>query len=373
MVDPVLVNAARRGARPARPQQPGGRLARVVAGMGALALLAACSGSPETSAQTQPPAASASGQAQAPVEASPDPVVTITTTSPYSGRPGGVDTPVMVVKYDNTPAAQPHRGLTAADIVYVEEVEWGLTRIAALFSTEFPEVVGPVRSARISDIDLFAQYGPVAFVYSGAQSRMHPKIAAANWIPVSQDLGSAGFHRERGTGRYAPTNLMAEPQVILDDVAGRVARSTDMGWVFDEQPPSGGKKATTVTARWPSSSVQLRWNAKKDAWDVWMNGRQARDTESPKVQRTPTAIVQYAKVTDSGYGDKFGGVTPMVHTVGSGKGLLLRDGRAYRITWERPTEDQPTAWLDAAGQPIALDPGQVWVLLVDKTKKVSVE
>ena len=44
----------------------------------------------------------------------------------------------MVVKYDNTPAAQPHRGLTSADVVYVEPVEWGLTRIAAVFSTELP-------------------------------------------------------------------------------------------------------------------------------------------------------------------------------------------------------------------------------------------
>ena len=89
---------------------------------------------------------------------SPSPVAT---TSPLSGRKGGVGTPIVVVKYDNTPAAQPHRGLTSADLVYVEPVEWGLTRIAAVFSTRVPAVVGPVRSARISDIDLMAQFGRV--------------------------------------------------------------------------------------------------------------------------------------------------------------------------------------------------------------------
>ncbi len=107
----------------------------------------------------------------------------------------------MVVKYDNTPAAQPHRGLTSADVVYVEPVEWGLTRIAAVFSTDLPEAVGPIRSARISDIDLLAQYGNVAFVFSGAQQRLWPKIEAADWIPLSQDGGSPGFYRERGTGQ----------------------------------------------------------------------------------------------------------------------------------------------------------------------------
>ena len=361
-----------------RVHEPRGRtirvLPRLAVAMGACALLAACSPSQSAdgAAASSPPAQSAPAAPSPSAPAAP-PAAPIATTSPYSGRDGGIDTPVLVVKYDNTPAAQPHRGLTAADVVYLEEVEWGLTRIAAVFSTEFPEVVGPVRSARVSDIDLFAQYGPVAFVYSGAQSKLNPRIAAADWIPISQDLGSAGFHRERGTGRYAPTNLMADPAVILDDVADEVAHSSDMGWVFDTQRPSGGTKVDSVAARWPNSRAEFRWNAKKDAWDVWMNGREARDTDAPKVQRASTVIVQYVKQKDSGYGDKFGGRTPMVVTVGSGKGLLLRDGRSYPITWERPTESAPTAYLDASGEPIALAPGQVWIALMDRTRKVSVE
>ena len=64
---------------------------------------------------------------------------------------------MLVVKFDNTPNAQPHSGLRKADVVYVEEVECGLTRLAAVFSTDLPKTVGPVRSARISDIDLLAQ------------------------------------------------------------------------------------------------------------------------------------------------------------------------------------------------------------------------
>ena len=66
-------------------------------------------------------------------------------------------------------------------------------------------------------------------------------------------------------------------------------------------------------------------------------------------------------------------MTPLAVTVGKGKGLLLRDGRAHRITWERATETDPTTYLGADGLPIALSPGQVWVLLVDRTRKVTVE
>ncbi len=347
---------------------------RTAVGVVALVLMGACSGTEDRGADapSRPAPSSASQPAASQPEVQPE-VQPEPTTSPYSGREGGVGTPVMVVKYDNTPAAQPHRGLPAADVVYVEEVEWGLTRIAAVFSTQFPQRVGPVRSARVSDLDLFAQYGPVAFVYSGAQRRLQPAIAAAPWIPVSPEVGSGGFLRERGTGRVAPTNMMAVPEVILEDVGDRVGLSSDMGWVFDEQRPAGGKLAGSVTARWPSSRVQLRWNAKKDVWDVWMHGRPARDTDPPGVQRASTAIIQYVKQTDSGYGDKFGGVTPMVHTVGRGKGVLLRDGRTYPITWQRPDEQAPTEYLDADGQPISLDPGQVWILLVDRTRPVTVQ
>jgi hypothetical protein len=145
-----------------------------------------------------------------------------------------------------------------------------------------------------------------------------------------------------------------------------------MGLVFDQAAPLGGKPATTVTARWEGASMQFLWNEKKGAYDVWTDGRQARDTERPGVQRASTVIVQYVKETDSGYGDKFGGRTPRSKTVGKGSGLLLRDGRAHRITWRRASVDQPTAYFDASGAPIPLAPGQVWILLKDRTDKVVI-
>jgi hypothetical protein len=327
--------------------------------------LAACgpepADTPTTSTSSTPPAPASS--------APPQPIAP--TTSPFSGREGGVGTPVMVVKLDNTPSAQPHRGLTKADIVYVEPVEWGLTRLAAVFSTQMPDTVGPVRSARVSDIELFTPLGNIAFVYSGAQRRLQPKLAAADWTQVSQDVNSPGFHRERGTGRYAPYNLMADPEEILA-TSGATAVSQDIGFVFDEQPPDGGRSATRVTARWPSMSVQFRWNAKKDLYDVWMNGRQARDTDKPGVQRASSVIVQYVKQVDSGYGDKFGGRTPLTIVSGSGKGVLLRDGVAQKITWEKPYSQSPTAYNDLDGNPVVLDPGQVWILLKDRTSKVTI-
>ena len=96
-----------------------------------------------------------------------------------SGREG-INGPVLAVKIDDTSAAHPQIGLEDADVVYIEQVEGGLTRLAAIFSSVIPERVGPIRSARISDIDILSQYGRVAFAYSGAQRKLLSVIDAAN-------------------------------------------------------------------------------------------------------------------------------------------------------------------------------------------------
>ena len=80
----------------------------------------------------------------------------------------GSNNQILVVKVDDTKDARPQIGLESADVVYVEQVEAGLTRVAAVYSSVLPELIGPVRSARISDIELFAQFGRVGLNLSSA-------------------------------------------------------------------------------------------------------------------------------------------------------------------------------------------------------------
>ena len=103
-----------------------------------------------------------------------------------TGVPGN-NGPLLAVKIDDTKEAHPQIGITDADVVYVEQVESGLTRLLALYSSNYPDEIGPVRSARISDIDLLAQYGRVAFAYSGSQTKMRPVLAEANLNNLSAE------------------------------------------------------------------------------------------------------------------------------------------------------------------------------------------
>lgn len=287
--------------------------------------------------------------------------------SPLSGRPGGAGKPTLIVKFDNTPNAQPHSGLTKADVVYVEEVEYGLTRLAAVFATDLPKVVGPVRSARISDLDLFANYGTPAFAYSGAQHKLRPFIAASALIDVSGDQGPYGYYRDGS--RRAPYNFMGQPDKLIAR-AKKASDAPSIGFEFSKKAPAGGKAVGTITASYPSSSAKFVWNVKSGGYDVRLNGAPARATEGG-TQRATTVVVQYVKQYDSGFGDKFGGRTPKEETIGTGKGWVFRNGKAYKITWTRDDKKSPTTFVGADGQVVPFAPGQIWVVLVNRTKPIS--
>ncbi len=341
-----------------------------IAALGAVALaLTACSGSAgPTSAAASAATPTVIPSDAASVSPSPSDSVGIPDgASPLSGRAGGAGKPVLVVKYDNTPNAQPHSGLKSADIVYVEEVEFGLTRIAAVFSSVLPRAVGPVRSARISDIDLVAQFGRPAFAYSGAQHKMRPVLAKASLYDVSGDRGPSGYYRD--PRRKAPYNFFGVPARLLAR-APKASVSQDIGFVFSAEAPASGKAVTSVTATYPASQAKFVWNAKAKAFDVLLNKKPARATEGG-TQHATTVVVQYVRQHDSGFGDKFGGKTPMLETVGTGKAWVLRDGQAYAVTWTRSAATSGTTFTGADGQLVPFAPGQVWVVLVNnKTKAV---
>ena len=70
---------------------------------------------------------------------------------------------VLAVKFDDTTYAHPQAGVESADVVIVTQVEAGLTRLMGIYSSNYPEVLGPVRSARISDVDILAQLEKLDF------------------------------------------------------------------------------------------------------------------------------------------------------------------------------------------------------------------
>jgi hypothetical protein len=274
--------------------------------------------------------------------------------SPFTGEPVKALGRVLVVKIDNIVDARPPENLTSADIVYLLPVEGGLSRIFAVYSSRIPKVIGPVRSAREDDLALLRQFGRPGFAYSGATPHLLPFIARARVVNL---YDTPAYFRDGN--RVAPHNLYAYGRVLRAEARGAGA-ARDIGFRFGPPPP-GGRPTTSFSVSYPAATFTFRWWARTHRWLVWMDGRQATDAAGGHLGAA-TVVIQDTIVRRSRFLE-YGVPPPYAESTGSGTAVVLRDGRAWRVRWSRPSPDSGTTYTLPSGTRMTFAPGQEWVVL----------
>jgi hypothetical protein len=279
----------------------------------------------------------------------------------------GENKQILVVKIDDTNAAHPQIGVEDADLVYVEQVEGGLTRLAAIYTSKLPPLIGPIRSARISDIELLAQFGRVGFAYSGAQSKMRPVIAEANLENLSAERNPPSIYG-KDPNRIGPVDMILKPDLLLERANAnpkiRIETATASVFAFGDAP-KGETNTAIAKIKWPSAKYELRWDSANEKWLIYFNEKPNMAANGEHLY-ADTAIIQIVSITPSIYGDKFGEITPFSKTTGSGKAVMLRDGFSYQISWQRNLETEVTTWKSEDGDVANFKPGRTWIFLTDK-------
>jgi hypothetical protein len=320
-------------------------------------LVGACSSDPEPKADKPTPSATTS----------PTPTPTPTPTSLLAGRVGLLDGPVLAVKVDNTTKAHPQRGLTKADVVYIEQVEGGVTRLVAIFSSQLPTKVAPVRSARHTDVQLLRQYGTVALAYSGSNRGVGRALHRAPLKLLSNDVSHRGYNRT--SSRPAPYNVVGDPAELLKRAGKGVSVPKRVGYEFGELP-AGGTPARSVTARYPMATVNAVWSKKRSAWLLSMDGKKSMAEEGGQLGAS-TFVIQYSTVKGSRFHDVNGVTSPETETIGRGRALIFRDGQLFRGKWSRAKATEPTSYT-FGGETAVFAPGTVWVALIGRHHPVAV-
>lgn len=283
--------------------------------------------------------------------------------SPLSGLPGGEGRPVVMVKYGNSRPDRPHYSLNQSDLFYVEEVEWGLTRVAAMFNSKFPEVVGPTRSARISDLEILEQFTKPGIAFSGANDVLLKIIRKSQSVSLSpSDRPSFYF---RSNKKSAPHNQLLKLSAMMAKET-KVGTVKDIGLTFNAAPAVGGVAAKTFAASWASAKVAGTWNG--SSWTIAFDGTTHKDAANGSLLTPKTVVLQFVDRKTTKFGDKFGGKTPLLKSVGSGRAIILRNGQYFESTWSRPTETSGTKF-SFNGAQFPFDVGQVMIVFVDGTVK----
>lgn len=274
--------------------------------------------------------------------------------SPLTGLPSSrAGTSAMVVKIDNSSKARPQAGLDQADIVIEQEVEGGLTRFAAIFQSSAPERIGPVRSARSTDISFLSALGRPGLVYSGANGVFDTLIIRQERVRNYSAARFGGYWRDNS--RRAPSNLYTSMSQFS------TAGAPPPAWFhFGTQPNSGGVSVTSFVARFPATSVSWTWNG--SAWSRAQDGRN-HTSESGGVLTATNVVVAQIPIIDSGLKDPTGAFVPEFIWAGEGPVAVFTNGRRIDGQWIRPTLGDPAVLVDANGAVIELAPGNTWVEL----------
>lgn len=293
--------------------------------------------------------------------------------SPLNGTPmpnGRPDNPVFVVKIENTFGGEPQIALNKADLVVEELVEGGLTRLAAFYYSELPSTVGHVRSMRTTDIGLAAPVGG-QIIASGGANKTYREIKKAGTPIFSEDAGDPGFSSDPAKQR--PYNRL----INLKTVASKAKPSSIVGPYFtwtpadakkktepaptdSATPPPAPKTATAATVRF-SPGTFTDWALKGGKW-VRTNGHAPAATDF----KADTMIVMFAKIVDAGYTDISNNPVPETVVKGTGRAVIFNGKTVTEATWSKPELSSTISFTGADGQPITIDPGNVFLELAPK-------
>lgn len=280
---------------------------------------------------------------------------------------------VVSVKIENSPEARPQTNLQLADVVYESVTEGGITRFNAIFHSQSPDLIGPVRSARLSDTYIVPQYHAL-FGFSGASPSVNAAVNAAGIENLSEDEGvTKPFQRVKG--KSAPHNLFASvPEFRLEgERQGMPTTASVTGFAFDRSASAETTPVVTGitipfsnanTVVWtydPATRTYLRVN----------NGKAFTDAGTGKQVHATNVVVMWAQHKNAS-SDVVGSTTYEIVLTGSGRASVFRNGQLYECTWEAAA-DAPPVFKAPDGTLVKLSPGNTWMQVIRPDVNITME
>jgi hypothetical protein len=314
-----------------------------------------------------------------PLPSSTEPPVTVAATgeSPtwasYEPRPGvaGVaaltnaagraeleNVPALAVKVDNHPAARPQWSLSIADVIFEENVE-SLTRFIAIFHSRLPDTIGPIRSARTSDLNILAAFNRPVLAWSGGNKNVTAAVrsAASSGILVNISAQSIGRCYRRVSGRKAPHNLVVDPPCAMG--AASSAGPARAPWTFDDAYVPLGQPDTAFDVRMDAVDVTWRWDPASGKYLRSQNGRAHVAADGWQIAATNVVVMSVQYIPSPADVR-----SPEAQTLEAGDVVVHRNGIAVSGTWSRASATDPFVFANYGGTPIPLASGTTFVELV---------
>ena len=300
--------------------------------------------------------------------------------SPTTGLPHANEKYVPILcQIDNNLGALPQWGLIAADIMYelpISGVGW--TRLTALFSDQYPEEAGPVRSARVMHADLREEWDAL-IVHFGEQT-----VDGSNFRQAIRDYGvtKKGLEIDGIGNKYSDYFQRVRYHTAPHNVTAYIDKLKELmvasGYIFAPRP----FKFTDAMDYAGPSAVKININHKKNEstsstfyYDT-NSGSYLRYTIKGIYSdyRNPDATLAYSNVIVQRTKLAFNGRSQnpiLPNVVGSGAADIFIGGKYIEGAWARSEASARTVFFDQQGKEIELQRGKTWIIICDENSVVD--
>ena len=267
----------------------------------------------------------------------------------------------VAVMINNHPQARPQSGLSEADIVYELLAEGDITRLLAVFQSETPEQIGPVRSARDYYIEL-AKGLDCLYVCHG-NSPEAKTMLDKGYIDNLNGLYYDGSLFQRTSDRKAPHNSYTS----FDNIEkGAEEKDYDLKgapepFAFlteEEEKGLQGEIASKIDVIYgeSSSNVQYEYEKTEEKYTRYSDGEQTVEYQSAKpVLLDNIFIIEAAHQVVDNKGRR------KIDLKSGGKGYLLQKGKINEVDWVN--EDERIIPMKN-GKEVGLVTGKTWVNVI---------
>lgn len=280
----------------------------------------------------------------------------------------------IAVMINNHEAARPQSGLNSADIVYEALVESGITRYLAIFWSETPKKVGPIRSARQYYLEWLSPYDPL-YIYDGCASSSDDRVDACGNIYAYKlkSIATIGAWRWNDGRRYAPHNEYSSLITAWEYAEDRNWDSMPKidPWKFKKDlgiDDRGEKSKIAVTfhsrlVNGGAYNVVWTYDSKSNSYFKETGGKKDIDQETNTQVYAKNLVIQETKYTATN--DEKGRI--ILDTIGEGKATYLIDGKITSGTWKKESRTERTVFYDSSGFEVQFNRGRIWITVISRS------
>jgi hypothetical protein len=279
----------------------------------------------------------------------------------------------LAIKISNAPAkwVRPQSGLNQADLIFEHITEAKITRFTMIVYGQTPPDVGPIRSARLIDLELPAMYDS-ALIYSGSSAGVRQLLRSSDFRARILLATSPGYYRT-GADKPLEHTLYGKPVTfwqVLEEKGLNQPPTFNTQMAFTSEPPAGGTPATDVTIDYDWTLINWRYDRESGRFLRWVDGKEHVDANTgEQVRFANVAIILANHIEDrniceqiiNGICTAFS-VQPQIF--GTGAAIIFRDGQRFDGTWERIGRYDLLTFKDDSGQPLPLQIGNTWFQVI---------